>query len=94
MSYCLKSHSQSGQSWGSTPGLLAPPLPCTLCPLRPRSLWNLLLLLWTFLNCGLGGNTQVKGDIGPGAWGPSCGVGLASLPSRLTVTLSPQVGSR
>lgn len=69
LSYYLKSHSQSGQSWGSTPGLLAPPLPCTLCPPRPRSLWNLLLLLWTFLNCGLGGNAQVKGDIGPGAAG-------------------------
>lgn len=41
------------------------PLP----PPRPCSLWNLLLLLWTFLNCGLGGNAQVKGDIGPGAAG-------------------------
>ncbi|XP_061279353.1 ADAMTS-like protein 5 isoform X7 [Bos javanicus] len=90
LSYYLKSHSQSGQSWGSTPGLLAPPLPCTLCPPRPRSLWNLLLLLWTFLNCGLGGNAQ-----GPGEWTPwgswsrcssSCGRGL-SVRSRRCIRL-------
>uniref|UniRef100_A0A8C6DWU9 ADAMTS like 5 n=1 Tax=Moschus moschiferus TaxID=68415 RepID=A0A8C6DWU9_MOSMO len=65
---------------------------------RPCSLWNLLLLLWTFLNCGLGGNAQVKGDIGPRAAGMGtrlrCGVSqpplqadCASLsPSRVRVS--------
>ncbi|XP_061279352.1 ADAMTS-like protein 5 isoform X6 [Bos javanicus] len=57
---------------------------------RPRSLWNLLLLLWTFLNCGLGGNAQ-----GPGEWTPwgswsrcssSCGRGL-SVRSRRCIRL-------
>ena len=96
LSYCPKSHSQSGKSWGATPGLLAPPLLRPLLSPRPRPLRNLLLLLWTLLNCGLGVNAQVKGDMSPGGSGygnPAGSVGVTRLLSRLTLPLSPQVGS-
>ncbi|XP_059950713.1 ADAMTS-like protein 5 isoform X2 [Mesoplodon densirostris] len=58
---------------------------------RPRPLRNLLLLLWTLLNCGLGGNAQ-----GPGEWtqwgswsrcSSSCGRGL-SVRSRQCIRFS------
>ncbi|XP_053076186.1 ADAMTS-like protein 5 isoform X2 [Acinonyx jubatus] len=86
---CPTSHSQWAQSWGSDPGLLAPPLPRPLCSPTPRPLQN-LLLLWTLLNCGLGGSAQ-----GPGEWTPwgswsrcssSCGRGV-SVRSRRCIWL-------
>ncbi|XP_058584496.1 ADAMTS-like protein 5 isoform X1 [Neofelis nebulosa] len=86
---CPESHSQWAQSWGSDPGLLAPPLPRPLCSPTPRPLQN-LLLLWTLLNCGLGGSAQ-----GPGEWTPwgswsrcssSCGRGV-SVRSRRCIWL-------
>ena len=93
---CPTSHSQWAQSWGSDPGLLAPPLPRPLCCPPPPPLQN-LLLLWTLLNCGLGGSAQVRGDTSPGgqwAWGPGRRCGGHWLLSRPMVPLSPQVGSR
>ncbi|XP_013365641.1 PREDICTED: ADAMTS-like protein 5 isoform X2 [Chinchilla lanigera] len=61
-----------------------------LCSPRPRPLQNLLLLLWTLLNCSLGGSAQ-----GPGEWTPwgswtrcssSCGRGV-SVRSRRCIRL-------
>lgn len=88
----LSQITQSGQSWGSAPGLLTPPLqrlsllPQTPPPLEPPA------PAMDPPELRFGGQCSGKGGHEPRghwAWRSSSHTGVASLPSMLTMLLSP-----
>lgn len=88
---------QSGQSWGSAPGLLTPLLqhppllPQTPPPMETPAPAVDPPELWFGEQCSGKGRQEPRGHW---AWGPRSHVGVASLPFRLTMLLSLQVGAR